>query len=80
MNIGTAASTIQTYHLMDEVQVIGFILCSTYWIVSFAQKVPERREFTPQMEDFLLALAGTARSARVSMRDSDEFKKRKKRD
>ncbi len=48
-----------------------------YWIVSFAQKVPERREFTPQMESFLLALAGHARGTRVAMTGSSDFKKSK---
>jgi len=80
MNLGAAATTMETYHLLNQVPVIGYILCSTYWIVSFAQKVPERREFTPQMEQFLLAVAGNARATRVAMRDSSDFKDKRKRD
>jgi hypothetical protein len=41
-----------------------------YWAFSFAAKEAERREFTPQMQSFLLALAGTARTARVTFVDS----------
>jgi len=78
MNLGTTVETVQKYQILNEVPVAGYVLCSIYWIVSFAQKVPERREFTPQMEQFLLAVAGNARTARVAMRDSSEFKKKKK--
>jgi len=77
MNVGTAAGTMQTYHLLNQVPVIGFIVASLYWLVSFAQKVPERREFTPQMESFLLALAGNARATRMAMTGSSDFKDRK---
>jgi len=78
MNLGTTVETVQKYQLLNEVPVASYVLCSIYWIVSFAQKVPERREFTPQMEQFLLAVAGNARTTRVAMRDSSEFKKKKK--
>jgi len=77
MNLGTAATTMETYHLLNRIPVVGYILCSVYWIVSFAQKVPERREFTPQMEKFLLALAGNAHATRMVMRDSAQRKKEK---
>lgn len=80
MNLGTAATTMETYHLLNQIPVLGYILCTIYWIVSFAQKVPERREFTPQMENFLLALAGSARATRVAMRDSKDTKDKRKRD
>ena len=78
INLGTRAETIQNYQVLNEVPVLGFLLCSIYWVVSFAQKVPERREFTPQMEQFLLAVAGSARAGRIAMRDSTEFRKKKK--
>jgi len=80
MNLGTAVTTMETYHILNQVPVVGYILCSVYWIVSFAQKVPERREFTPQMEQFLLAVAGDVRATRMAMRDSKDFKKKRKKD
>lgn len=64
------------YHLLDQFVVIGYLVSYAYWIFSFAQKEAERREFTPQMEGFLLALAGTARTARVSLVDSVSNKNR----
>ena len=41
-----------------------------YWIVSFAQREQERHEFTPQMQNFLLAMTGATRSARVALANS----------
>jgi hypothetical protein len=41
-----------------------------YWIFSFAQKEAERRQFSPQMQSVLLAIAGTARSTRIALSDS----------
>ena len=77
MNVGTATTdAIQRYHLLDQAQAASYIPAMLYWLVSFAQKVPERRDFTPQMENFLLAVAGNARSTRVAMRDSSDFRKK----
>jgi hypothetical protein len=77
MNVGTATTeAISTYHRLDQAQAASYIAAMLYWLVSFAQKVPERREFTPQMENFLLALAGNARSTRAGMRDSSDFTKK----
>ncbi len=58
---GNPALDVQ-YHMLDQMVSASYVCSMDYWIVSFAQKVPERREFTPQMQNFLLALAGNARS------------------
>lgn len=55
------------YHLLDQLVSVSYVCSIGYWIVSFAQKVPERREFTPQMQSFLVALAGNARASRIAM-------------
>ncbi|WP_109488811.1 hypothetical protein [Occallatibacter savannae] len=81
MHVGAATDDARnTYHLFDQIQAGSYIVAMLYWLVSFAQKVRERREFTPQMENFLLALAGTARTTRVGMRDSRDFTRRNSRD
>jgi hypothetical protein len=57
------ASLEQLHHFNQF--VVGSYLCSLlYWAVSFAQKDAERREFTPQMQNLLLAVAGAARANR----------------
>lgn len=51
--------------------VVASYLCSlVYWVYSFATKEAERREFTPQMQSFLLAMAGAARSSRIALAES----------
>lgn len=48
--------------------VVGSYICSMlYWVISFARKEPERREFTPQMQNLLLAMAGVARADRTAL-------------
>ncbi len=58
------------YHLFDQAITASYLVALAYWDVSFATREAERRSFTPQMETFLLAMAGSARSARLSMVDT----------
>lgn len=79
--IGVAVSILHAgqtvgpmYYLLDKLLGASYLACLVYWIFSFARQAAPRREFTPQMQNFLLAVAGTARSTRVAMtapRDSD---------
>jgi hypothetical protein len=66
----THQSTGLQYMHLNQIVVVSFLISLLYWVFSFAQKEAERREFTPQMQSFLLAVAGTARSARVAMTES----------
>jgi hypothetical protein len=59
----------QFYHL-NQLVVVGFLFSLLYWLVSFAQKEVARREFTPEMQNFLLAVAGAAHSTRVALTES----------
>ena len=61
------ASAAPLYADLNLVAMAGYILSIVYWLFSFAKQAAPRREFTPQMQSFLLAVAGTARSARVAM-------------
>jgi len=48
--------------------VIGSYICSlVYWIICFSQREAERQEFTPQMQNLLLAMAGVARADREAL-------------
>jgi hypothetical protein len=64
------AALLTQYHYLDQMVAATYVCSIVYWGISFAQKVPERREFTPQMESFLLAVAGSARSAKVALSES----------
>ncbi len=60
------------YHLLDQMVAVSYLCSLGYWCVCFATKEAERREFTPQMQSLLLAMAGTARSTRVAMTNSSD--------
>ena len=63
-------TSIDQLRLFNQV-VVGSYLCSLlYWIIGFAQKEAQRREFTPQMQSLLLAVAGAARANRDALSDS----------
>jgi hypothetical protein len=55
------------YHQLDQIGAASYVCSLLYWAYCFAQQEAARREFTPQMQNFLLAVAGTARSSRVSL-------------
>lgn len=59
-------------HVLQAITGGSYILSLLYWTLSFAQEVPERREFTPQMQNFLLAVAGNARATRMAMARSSK--------
>jgi hypothetical protein len=65
------------YEHLIQVVVASYICSLLYWVFSFSQKEAERREFSPQMQSLLLAVAGTARTTRIALADSVDAKKRK---
>jgi hypothetical protein len=69
-------SRAQYQHLF-RLQIAAYICTLFYWIVSFARKEAARREFTPQMQHFLLAAAGAAKAARISLTESQVRTSRK---
>lgn len=64
------------YVLMDRIVAASYVCSLLYWVFCFVQQEAERREFTPQMQSFLLAVAGTARTTRMSLMDSPPPKER----
>jgi hypothetical protein len=65
------------YTHLNQVEVAGYLCSLLYWVFSFATKETERREFSPQMQSLLLAVAGTARTTRIALADSAAAKKGK---
>jgi hypothetical protein len=57
------------YRRLDQFLVATYVCSLVYWSVSFAQKEAERREFSPQMQGLLLAVAGAARTTRIALSD-----------
>jgi len=68
------------YAHLNQVVVASYVCSMFYWVYSFEQKEAARREFTPQMQNLLLAVAGAARSTRVGLTDSIAAKSNKSRE
>jgi hypothetical protein len=75
--LNTSPAMSQQYSHLNRLVVVSYICSLFYWIFSFAQKEAERREFTPQMQSLLLAVAGAARTTRVGLENSAAAEKRK---
>ncbi|MDR3740527.1 MAG: hypothetical protein P4L40_16045 [Terracidiphilus sp.] len=52
---------------LNLIVVASYICSLVYWVVCFSQREAERKEFTPQMQNLLLAMAGVARSDREAL-------------
>jgi hypothetical protein len=68
------------YVLTNRIETASYFCSLLYWAFSFAQKEAERREFTPQMQSFLLAVAGNARTTRMTIGNSEAPKDRHRRE
>jgi hypothetical protein len=67
----------ELYTHLDQVVVASYLCSLMYWVFCFAQKEPERREFSPRMQSMLLAVAGVARTTRLAMTDARSSETRK---
>jgi hypothetical protein len=70
-----SSPTIAQFHRLEQIASTSYVLSLLYWTFSFVQAEAERREFTPQMHNLLLALAGNARDTRISMARSSSKSK-----
>ncbi len=73
----TWPAMLPQYNLLDYLVVASYFCSLLYWIVSFSQQEEARREFSPQMQNLLLAMAGAARTTRVALTDSQADSKSK---
>ena len=74
---GVAAAILHThqtsfvqYKHLDQALIGAWVCTLLYWAVNLARKEAERREFTPEMQRVLLAVAGAARASRVVLTES----------
>jgi hypothetical protein len=58
------------YRALDVVVAASYFCSLLYWIFSFVQKEAPRRDMTPQMQNLLLTLAGSAQSTRAALASS----------
>ena len=65
--VHTHQSTWIQYSRLGQLVLASYICSLAYWVFSFSQKEAARREFTPQMQNLLLAVAGVARAERAAL-------------
>jgi hypothetical protein len=70
------ASYLQ-YTRMYQIERGAYICTLLYWTFSFAHAEAARREFTPQMQKVLLAMAGSAHSTRATLAQNRPAEPRK---
>jgi len=63
-------TTASQFQHVQEFVVASYLCSLLYWAFSFAQKEAARREFTPQMQRVLLAMAGAARTSRGDLTEA----------
>ncbi len=66
-SIQSSKGLTSQFHALDQMQVASYIGTLAYWIWSFARQEAPRKEFSPQMQNFLLSIAGSTRSARIAV-------------
>lgn len=82
--IGIAAAFLRVhetswlqYRHLTRVEIGAFICSLIYWVVCFAQRETERRQFTPEMQRILLSMAGAAHATRVALTEPQTSNTRK---
>jgi len=55
------------FHALDQMVAASYVGTLLFWTWSFAQQEAVRKEFSPQMQNFLLSIAGSTRSSRIGL-------------
>ena len=74
----TRETSVMQYGHLNQLVIASYLCSLAYWAFSFGQKEAARREFTPQMQSFLLAVAGAARAERSALAESTSSSHRRK--
>jgi hypothetical protein len=55
------------FRLLNQVGVIGYLCTLAYWSWSFARQEAPRKEFSPQMAQFLISISGAVKRDRAAL-------------
>ena len=66
------------YILLDRIETASYLGTLAYWIFSFATQEQKRKEFSPQMQQFLVQMSGGARVTRVALSELPSERPRKR--
>ena len=73
----TRDTSMYQYIYMSYFAAASYLCSLLYWAFCFLQKEAPRREFTPQMQSLLLAVAGVARTERAALSDATSSRSKK---
>jgi hypothetical protein len=59
----------QDYRWLGQAVSVSYLCTLSYWVISFSTKEHVRKEFSPQMQQFLLQMGGGVRAGRVALTD-----------
>lgn len=57
------------FHIVDELVAASYLASLVYWLVSFVQKEPPRRDLPPNIQNILGSLAGQAQRHREKLNE-----------
>ncbi len=66
------------YQYVEDAVQVSYVCSLFYWVVSFATKQQERKEFSPQMQQILVSMSGGARTSSMALRGLPSEKPRNK--
>ena len=55
------------YRLLDQARIIGYLGTLAYWAWCFARQEAPRKEFSPQMAQFLVSISGVVKRDRAAL-------------
>lgn len=55
------------YHALEQARIAGWIFTTGYWSYAMAWKEAPRKEFSPQMANFLVSISGTVRKDKAAL-------------
>jgi hypothetical protein len=70
ISLFTAMTSMDQYVHLSYFAAASYLCSLLYWVFCFLQKEAPRREFTPQMQSLLLAVAGVARADRAALSET----------
>ena len=67
LNRRNLASFEMNFHALTQMEIGAYVGTLIFWIWAFSRNEAPRKEFTPQMREVLVTIAGTARRTRLAV-------------
>lgn len=71
-------TSVEEIHRYHEAITYSYLCTLAYWVLSFAAKEYQRKEFSPQMQQFLVLMGGGSRTGSIALTDLPSERRGKK--